>query len=229
MKRMTKSQVTVASGKTALLDAAESLFAERGYYGASMREITTLAAVPHGLVTYHFQSKEDLFRQVVDRRADDIVTMLHRQLDLMLRTAPAAARVFEIISAYVAGHLLYAAQGPAEARYLRLTQQLVALGRRRALIDELIQKVAPVTQRYLAALSAALHDIAKPEIEAGFHLMRLSLAGLLVDVHLPTPLASSNVDVTISRFACYCAAGIEAFVRYPAHPSRATAGSGSKR
>ncbi len=228
---MTKRQATVASGKAALLDAAESLFAERGFYGASMREITSLAAVPHGLVTYHFQSKEDLFRQVVDRRADDIVAMLHRQLDLMLRTTPAAAdaRVSEIISAYVAAHLLYAAQGPAEARYLRLTQQLVALGRRRALIEELIQKVAPVTQRYLAALSAALPGIEKQEIEAGFHLMRLSLAGLLVDAHLPAPLASSDVDVTISRFACYCAAGIEAFVRNPARPSRATTGSGSKR
>jgi len=42
------------SRKTELLKAAEQLFADRGYHGATIRDITAAAKVPLGLATYHF-------------------------------------------------------------------------------------------------------------------------------------------------------------------------------
>ena len=51
-----------------LLDAAEHLFAELGYRGASLRAITAAAGADLGSVRYHFGSKAALFTAVLRRR-----------------------------------------------------------------------------------------------------------------------------------------------------------------
>jgi AcrR family transcriptional regulator len=52
-----------------LLDTAETLFAQRGFYGVSVRDITQAAAVDVSMVNYHFGSKQELITAVFDRRA----------------------------------------------------------------------------------------------------------------------------------------------------------------
>ncbi len=51
--------------RAAILDAALSAFAERGFEGASIREITGSIGVGHNLVRHYFGSKEDLWRAAV--------------------------------------------------------------------------------------------------------------------------------------------------------------------
>lgn len=60
----------VASTKERILGAAESLFAQRGFDGASLRELTSMAGVNLAAVNYHFGSKEKLVEQVFRRRLD---------------------------------------------------------------------------------------------------------------------------------------------------------------
>ena len=52
-----------------LLDAAEALFAERGFYGVTTREVSAAAGVDDALIYYHFSSKKGLFDAVLSRRA----------------------------------------------------------------------------------------------------------------------------------------------------------------
>jgi AcrR family transcriptional regulator len=54
--------------KDKLMDAAEKLFARRGFHGASLRDITAEAGVDLALVNYHFGSKNELLGAVIDRR-----------------------------------------------------------------------------------------------------------------------------------------------------------------
>lgn len=56
------------STRDKILDAAEALFAERGYYGVSLREITKRAGVELALPNYHFGRKKNLFRATIERR-----------------------------------------------------------------------------------------------------------------------------------------------------------------
>jgi AcrR family transcriptional regulator len=51
-----------------LLDEAERVFAERGFSGASVREITDAAGANLAAINYHFQSKENLYAAVFSRR-----------------------------------------------------------------------------------------------------------------------------------------------------------------
>jgi len=55
--------------KTRLLDAAEELFAEYGFNGVSVRQIVERARVNLGAVPYYFGTKENLFKEVILRRA----------------------------------------------------------------------------------------------------------------------------------------------------------------
>lgn len=60
-----------------ILDAAEAVFAESGYDGASTREMARRAGVPFGALHYHWGSKKLLwdavFRRVADRTRDTII------------------------------------------------------------------------------------------------------------------------------------------------------------
>lgn len=54
--------------KDRLLDAAERLFAEKGFADVSIRELAAAADVNLAAVNYHFQGKDNLFEEVVRRR-----------------------------------------------------------------------------------------------------------------------------------------------------------------
>lgn len=83
--------------RTQLLDAAERLFAERGFAGASVRAITDLAGANLAAVKYHFGSKADLLTAVVRRVVDPITAAQSAGLDhlLALPDPPTAADLVE--------------------------------------------------------------------------------------------------------------------------------------
>lgn len=56
-----------ADTKTRLLEAAERLFAERGYSGTSMRAVTQAAGVSVSAANYHFGSKDALLAATIGR------------------------------------------------------------------------------------------------------------------------------------------------------------------
>ncbi len=57
-----------------LLDVGRSLFAERGYDGASVEEIALRAGVSKPVVYEHFGGKEGLYAVVVDREVERLLT-----------------------------------------------------------------------------------------------------------------------------------------------------------
>ncbi|GAA5203380.1 helix-turn-helix domain-containing protein [Microbacterium jejuense] len=56
--------------RTRILDAAERLFAERGFDATPTAAIAELAGVPKGLLFYYFPTKTDLLRALVGERLD---------------------------------------------------------------------------------------------------------------------------------------------------------------
>ena len=64
-----------------ILDAAETLFAERGFSDTSLRTITAQANVNLAAVNYHFGSKDVLIQAVFKRFLDPFVKNLDVELD----------------------------------------------------------------------------------------------------------------------------------------------------
>src|SRR6266852_4592248 len=81
-EKSTRRTEAAETSKKAILDAAEALFAEKGYDAASLQEICDLAGVTRGLPNYFFGSKEQLYHAVLERT---FALTLTRELLLFLR------------------------------------------------------------------------------------------------------------------------------------------------
>ena len=63
----TKRQLAAERSRKAILDAAEKLFADKGYENTSLKEVGEAAGLSRGTPAYFFGSKEGLYRAVLDR------------------------------------------------------------------------------------------------------------------------------------------------------------------
>jgi len=85
-----------------IMDVAERLFARNGFYGVSVRDITSSADVRLASVNYYFETKEKLYFEVLARRADYIVKERERRLDNLdfdsMTDSEAIAAIVRLIS-----------------------------------------------------------------------------------------------------------------------------------
>lgn len=91
------------AARRAVLDAAERLFAERGFAGASLRDIAHAAGASQPLIQHHFGSKEGLYRAVLRRAVDDYAARFPdaaRVADEPVDIEAEVARLFEFTRAY---------------------------------------------------------------------------------------------------------------------------------
>jgi AcrR family transcriptional regulator len=66
--------------RRAILDAAEQVFATHGYGAAKMADIAKRAGLAAGTVYKHFESKEDVFRALLERCSEEFEHVLDQQL-----------------------------------------------------------------------------------------------------------------------------------------------------
>jgi AcrR family transcriptional regulator len=59
--------------RSAVLDAAETIFAKRGFHQARIQDIATLARVGVGTVYNHFEQKEDILRALLRERMQGLL------------------------------------------------------------------------------------------------------------------------------------------------------------
>jgi AcrR family transcriptional regulator len=72
---MVREKVTA---KDKIMEAAEALFAEKGYHDAAMDDIVRLTEVSKGGLYFHFPSKEKLFFAVMDHLADRLLERVRK-------------------------------------------------------------------------------------------------------------------------------------------------------
>ena len=89
-----------ADTRERIVDAALEAFAEKGFRGASTRDIAQRAGTNQGLITYHFRSKDELWRAAADRLFDMLDASLGESLDSVASDDP-RERAREVIRAYV--------------------------------------------------------------------------------------------------------------------------------
>ncbi|SFF27071.1 TetR/AcrR family transcriptional regulator [Paracidovorax wautersii] len=101
-----------------ILQAAERLFASRGFHGVSIRDIAEEAGVPLALVGYYYGPKLSLYHAIFRARAHYIEARLS-SLERVQREAEPGRLLEEIVQAFVLP-VLELAREPAGATFLRL-------------------------------------------------------------------------------------------------------------
>ncbi len=160
------------STKERILGAAEELFAQHGFAGTSLRQVTSLAAVNIAAVNYHFGSKENLVNEVFRRRMDVMTGQRLEQLGAALRGHP--GQLEPILAAFIDPALALAQDRNGGAAFVRLIARAYAEHNdslRRFLSDH----YGHVLREFGKALAAVL-----PELDKEILYWRLDfLAGAL--------------------------------------------------
>lgn len=153
--------------QTRILDAAEQLFADRGYDGASIRDVAAAAGVQVHAVGYHFGPKETLFDTVVARRAALMTDLRQRALtELRDAAGEGPIEVAALVRAYVTPFIRSAGHGePGWRNYAALMGRLA----NSPLGTEIIARHYDETARaYLGEFCNALPQAPRPQIVDGF-------------------------------------------------------------
>src|ERR687891_1853122 len=195
------------STRERILDAAEQRFADEGFAGTSLREITALAGVNVAAVNYHFGSKEELLRAVLSR----IVEPVNRErLELLNRAEEAAApdppSVEAILEAFLAPDLrIIRDLGPRGAVITRF------MGRSYTEPSELVRRMVSeqfgeLGERFHEALCRAVPHVG-PE-EMWWRLMGIVavITSMLASPEGPVQLLDpDDVDLTLRRTIAFLA------------------------
>jgi AcrR family transcriptional regulator len=146
-----------------ILDAAEHLFAEHGFRGASVRAITDRAGVNLAAVGYHFGSKAELLAAVVRRVIEPINAAQCAGLDrLLARTPdPSVAELVEAFAGPLFDEMLAGDEGGA--RTSRLIMRIIG-DPAEEMRDWTGSAESKVRDRYLAAFGRALPDLSPEEL-----------------------------------------------------------------
>ncbi|WP_083876808.1 TetR/AcrR family transcriptional regulator [Ideonella sp. B508-1] len=180
------------STRERILDAAEDVFAHRGYFAATIRGITQSARVELSLARYYFGSKDELFRQVVLRRADAICEMLDASLALARQEAgpdrPPGLRA--VVEAMIGPALSKLASGDLGWRnYLRLLSGFALLHDQAALLAPWRARYASTARQFHAALAAAQPDAPEYVVGWALHFLHTLIGHALLDVGVTRHLA----------------------------------------
>ena len=130
-KRATQSRSDIT--RTSLLETATLEFAMLGYEGVSVRALETKAGVQRGAVAYHFNSKENLWKQV----AQGIFEKFDKHLDPLRSVLPDLDRNAQI-TALMSAFVRFNAEKPQLNRII-IQEGRIASWRLDYLMDHLIR------------------------------------------------------------------------------------------
>ncbi|MEL7313358.1 MAG: TetR/AcrR family transcriptional regulator [Cyanobacteria bacterium J06559_3] len=203
---------TKTDTKTQILDTTERLIAEKGFTTTTLRNIVSEAGVNLSAVSYHFGSKEELFRAVVHRIA---VPVTKRQLQMLeqLRQKTSTPSVEDLLTAFLTPPLEFV-MGDEHYRIIRAQ----FMGRCRS-EPEPIQSIADrefsaSVDSFLDALQRALPNQSRSQLSWKLDLVVAALVRVQTEASKPVALLRSSqpqdIQATLSNLVKFLAAGMQA-------------------
>ena len=204
--------------KDKLMDAAEKLFARRGFHGTSLRDITGEAGVDLALVNYHFGGKKQLLSAVLERRGKVLnEERLQRLTQARLAAAPQPPSTEAVVGAFldpILERLAHAGAGwHSWFALLAYVNNSPEWGRR------LMGGTFDITVReFIRAVMQSLPDAAPEDIFWGYNFLTgaltLSLAETgRLDVLSDGLCRSDDVAALKARLGPYVSAGLRALAQ----------------
>lgn len=197
-----------------MLDAAEQLFAERGFDVVSVRDISGRAKANVAAVNYHFGSREELVRLVIYRYATSLGEERLARLEAVEKKwAGKTPPLEEVIEAFVRPLSGIARKTDlAEPVFHMLVGRILALpGDVFPRETELLTQNA--VKRFIRVLAKALPSVSNEELTWRTHFVTGGLIHLLIRQEEPqtfsSPAAGSpTMEAILGRFIRFATAGL---------------------
>lgn len=146
------------STKDRILGAAEELFAQFGFAGTSLRQVTSRADVNIAAVNYHFGSKENLVNEVFRRRMDEMSAQ--RLTALKAAVAEHPGELEPILAAFVEPALAMAQDRHGGGAFIRVIARAYA-EKNDSLRKFLSDQYGHVLREFAKALAACMPELSK--------------------------------------------------------------------
>ncbi len=203
-----------------ILDAAEQLFSRRGFYGASLRDIARQASVQMSLVNYHFGPKEDLFRQVVRRRADEhasaIAVSLQTLLDEQQRRPVTIEDVILALLTPIIDRYIHGGEGWRD--YIQLLSRASHQHQDANFIAPFVETYQPIMDRYTNEFLLLFPDADKADVFWSIVFLEAALANILLQSTLAERVSQGAFTATdlsgvLERMVRFFSAGFRELAR----------------
>lgn len=195
-----------------ILDAAEYLFARKGFDGVTVRQIMSRAEADVALAYYHFKNKADLFDAVLLRRVETLNAIRLARLEEVERRHPNdPASVEDIVGAFTTPLLEVMADDPDEWRdYMALIAQINNSPERGGQL--MTRFFDPLVNRFLDALRRVLPGCRDEDLYWCHHFMSGALtltfaATGRLDNLSGGKVSSADVRGAAERMPAFLAAG----------------------
>jgi len=198
-----------------ILDAAELLFAAKGFHAVSVRDITGAASVDVAVVNYHFGSKQQLFEAVFMRRAEILNVERLRKLEMVLdRAYPKAPSVESIIDAFT--HPLLDRSNRGSAGWKAWFAIIAQVNNSKDLGSLIMTRFFdPVDQSFIRALQLAMPSCDKRDLYWSYHFLSGALTLTFAETGRIDNLSqgicrSADLDSVHERLVPFISAGFRA-------------------
>lgn len=216
---MRQAEIARSDPRSHIMDVATQLFAERGLYAVTVRDITRLARVNVGAISYYFGSKEGLVCEIFEKLLTPVQLATLNELEKVEKNAgdgpldleDVLRSLIEPSVGFVIGN-----EGPQT-----LLPRLMFQGHAAArpfLNAELAEKNDRFSKRVIEALARALPDTPYKEIFWRYQMVIGSMLLLLTEYPSPQRLRrlsdglcqTDNPDHVIEELITFCWHGMVA-------------------
>ncbi|MFF0143673.1 TetR family transcriptional regulator [Amycolatopsis sulphurea] len=200
-----------------ILDAAEELFAERGFDRTSFIDISERSGISRGSIPWHFKNKDGLMVAVVERAMDRF-----RESVRFDDALPELAEVFQDYAKWVRG-------GQPTLLFMMLTEALGSAGGVRAQYQEFFARSRKGLELWLR--------VQRPEgVDPAFAAKQerdfaSAVHGAILGIHLGALIDPDGVDLdgSLRAMACLLGRNVADVWREQPAPAKVRAGAANKR
>jgi AcrR family transcriptional regulator len=197
-----------------LLAAAEELFAQNGFDGTAIRDITAKANRGPAAVNYFFGDKRELYEELFRLRLREMRESRLKAIEAIMQKNPTLEELFH---AYCVDFLKPIADPQQSQRLMQLLFREMAESRlpKNMFLDELAAPTLAAMEEAIAVICPDInkHDAMMSVLSLTGQLVHIMQTRVLFDGAEGHSITSINIDESINHIVKFSAAGIRAYAK----------------
>lgn len=203
-----------SGSKRKLLDAAEQLFAEKGFEAVSVRDITQMAKTNVAAVNYHFGSREELLTLVMMRYMQPVTEERLARLDAAERKwSGKSVPLEEIVDAMVRPFVSQVKKSELSERVFYKLIGRVFAQQGDGLPPPIEDQIRRVVERFTKAAAKTLPGVSTEDLVWRLHFVAGAMIHMLTHQDVLQRITdgasgSPTMEATLSRFVRFAVTGL---------------------